>query len=205
MPSFIVIGHKVRTNSDFTLNDLAGSTGRLDVLLRCINSAFMLSNDIRRDVDVYLILLGEPDPPKTLRFDGGILQHLNPDERSTGALVKSALDRDIVSGEVQTSPGVFISKDGLAQVLEKFKNSRLIYLKEEGEPLRGRDIEDDDVFILGGQTDLTAEEEELVRESGDVMTVSLGSKSLHADHCITVVLNELDPIFDTQFTGHSQK
>ncbi|MCK4613579.1 MAG: tRNA (pseudouridine(54)-N(1))-methyltransferase TrmY, partial [Thermoplasmata archaeon] len=53
---FVVVGHRVRTDAKFNLNDLCGSTGRLDILLRAINSAFLLSNGLRRDVELYLVL-----------------------------------------------------------------------------------------------------------------------------------------------------
>jgi tRNA (pseudouridine54-N1)-methyltransferase len=191
MPGFIVLGHRVRTDGDFTLNDLAGSTGRLDVLLRCINSAFMLSNDIRRDVEINLVLLGEPTPPKTVRLNGNELKYLNPDERSTGALIKNALNAEVGPVEEISSPGIRVSRHGLPEVLQRLTGKRIINLREDGEDIRKVELSNDDVFILGGQEDLTPDEEGLLAESDDTVSVSLGAKSLHADHCITIVLNEL--------------
>ncbi|KYK25687.1 MAG: hypothetical protein AYK23_03840 [Candidatus Proteinoplasmatales archaeon SG8-5] len=191
MPTFVIVGHRVRTDDDFSLNDLPGSTGRLDVLLRCVNSAFMLSNDIRKDVDVYLVLLGEPDPPRTVHFKGGGLKYLNPDERSTGALVKKALAEKVWSEETGVAPGVFVSKRGLAEVLGD-NPGRLVYLREGGNDVREVALSNDDVFVLGGHEDLTSEEEAIIQDGRETLRVSLGLKSLHADHCITLVLNELD-------------
>ena len=74
MRRFVVVGHRAITSGDFKLNDLCGSTGRLDVLLRCVNSAFFLSHDLRRDVELFLILQGEPDAPKTIRLVGSELK-----------------------------------------------------------------------------------------------------------------------------------
>ncbi|MFQ5987072.1 MAG: hypothetical protein ACE5KQ_06915, partial [Thermoplasmata archaeon] len=96
---FIVVGHDANTAGDFALNDLAGATGRLDILLRCVNSAFMLSHDLRRDTEVYLVLLGPPRPPRTLHLRGDQLRHLNPDERSTAALLRQAL-RSASDGQI---------------------------------------------------------------------------------------------------------
>jgi tRNA (pseudouridine54-N1)-methyltransferase len=191
MPTFIIVGHNVRTDDAFTLNDLAGSTGRLDVLLRCVNSAFMLSNDIRRDVDVYLVLLGEPNPPKSVHFKGCELKYLNPDERSTGALVQKALAEEVWSEEVEVAPGVHVSKSGLAEVLGSLEGPR-VQLREEGCDIRTSSVSNDDVFVLGGHEDLTSGEEAIIQNGGETLCVSLGPKSLHADHCITIVLNELD-------------
>ena len=197
MPVFIVIGHRVCTDGKFTLNDLAGSTGRLDVLLRCVNSAFMLSNDIRRDVELYLVLLGEPAPPRTLRFVGSELKYLNPDERSTGALVKNALMKNVGVEEVGSTPGIYVSRGGLVGVLERQAGRRMFYLKEDGENIRNVKLDSDGVFILGGQDDLTSDEENTVKAGGEAVKVSLGPRSLHADHCMTIVLNELDRKFDS--------
>lgn len=82
MRYFIVIGKNTITNADFNLNDLCGATGRLDILLRCVNSAFFLSNNIRKDVELFLILQNK----RTIRLVGKELKYLNPDERSSASL-----------------------------------------------------------------------------------------------------------------------
>nr|AAB88387.1 hypothetical protein [Methanococcus maripaludis] len=38
--------------------DLPGSSGRLDLLCRCVNSAFFLSHDMRRDTIFYSVNYG---------------------------------------------------------------------------------------------------------------------------------------------------
>lgn len=194
MPAFVVVGRKVCTDGNFSLNDLTGSTGRLDVLLRCVNSAFMLSNDIRRDVDLYLVLMGEPDPPRTLRLCGSELKYLNPDERSTGALVKNALMKKPDECWTMSTPGIYVAKRGLSGVLAEMRGRRLVYLKEEGAPISDVILNQNDVFVLGGKEDLSPEEEETVSAWPDKLKISLGPKSLHADHCITVALNALDSL-----------
>ncbi|HMB51655.1 MAG TPA: tRNA (pseudouridine(54)-N(1))-methyltransferase TrmY, partial [Natronoarchaeum rubrum] len=88
MRQFIVLGHDVPTEPDFSLDDIAGGAGRLDVLCRCVNSAFFLSHAIREDVRAHLVLGDE----FTVTFEGSDLRRLNPDERSTAALVRNALD-----------------------------------------------------------------------------------------------------------------
>lgn len=192
MTSFIVIGQKVGTDGKFSLNDLTGSTGRLDVLLRCVNSAFMLSNDIRRNVDLYLILMGEPDPPKALHFSGNELKYLNPDERSTAALVKNALMKKAGPEWTKSTPGISVARKDLSDILEELEGRRLIYLKEEGASISKTSLKEDDVFVLGGKEDLSPEEEALIRTWPEIQKISLGPRSLHADHCITAVLNRLD-------------
>ncbi|MCK5037618.1 MAG: tRNA (pseudouridine(54)-N(1))-methyltransferase TrmY [Thermoplasmata archaeon] len=202
MPTFVIVGHKCNTDGLFTLNDLPGSTGRLDILLRCVNASFFLSNGLRKDVETYLVLLGGEDAPKTVRFCGSELKYLNPDERSTAALVKNALMQKIgVGGEVRSSPGIYVSRRGLKDVLGQLgsrDNTRFIHLKENGKPIRDAELDPDIdvIFVMGGQFDLTEDEEEMVM-GYEPMMISLGPLKLHASHCIALVLNELDIRKDT--------
>ena len=195
MPTFVVVGQNVCTDGKFSLNDLTGSTGRLDVLLRCVNSAFMLSNDIRRDVDLYLVLLGEPEPPRALLFRGSELKFLNPDERSTAALVKNALMKKADSEWGKSTPGIYVTKRNFSGVMDDLKGKRLVYLKEEGSGISDIRLDSDDVFILGGKEDLTSEEEKIVEAWPEKIKICLGPRNMHADHCITVTLNILDNSF----------
>lgn len=191
MRRFVVIGHRAITSGDFKLDDLAGGTGRLDVLLRCINSTFFLSHDIRRDAEITLILQGAPNPPKSIRMVGTELKYLNPDERSTAALVRNALIQK-VAAEERSSPGIYISNRKYADVLTNIpKGSQIVYLKEDGQDVREFDFADDVTFVLGDDQDLTREEEEALL-AYDPKVISLGPRSYHADHCISIVNNELD-------------
>jgi tRNA (pseudouridine54-N1)-methyltransferase len=190
MRRFIIIGHRVKTSGDFNLNDLCGSAGRLDVLLRCINAAFFVSNNIRRDVEVYLVLLGEPEPPKTVHLIGSELKYLNPDERSTGALIRNALMKEIKNEEIRSTPGIYVSRKNFEELLKGLK-AQIIYLKEDGNDIRQTELPDDAVFVLGDEKDLTEDEEKILKKYS-AKTISLGPVKLHASHCITLVHNEVD-------------
>ena len=192
MRRYVVIGHRATTSPEFSLDDLSSSTGRLDILLRCINSSFHLSYGIREDVETHLILQGPPNPPRTIRFEGSELKYLNPDERSTAALVRNALSARN-EGESKASPGIYISSRSYPDVISLLaKSSHIYYLKEDGHDIRKMpSFEQDITFVLGDDRDLTAEEEEILAHYNP-LKVSLGKKSLHADHCIVIVNNELD-------------
>jgi len=179
------------TSGDFKLDDLAGGTGRLDVLLRCINSAFFLSHNIRRDTEIHLILQGPPHPPKTVRLVGSELKYLNPDERSTAALVRNALLQK-VAGEERSSPGIYVSNRSYRDVLSLVpKGEQIVYLREDGTDVREFQFEQDVTFVLGDDQDLTLEEEGLLLKY-EPKIISLGPASYHADHCISIVNNDLD-------------
>ncbi len=188
---YVVLGHRAITSADFKLDDLCGSTGRLDILLRCVNSSFFLSHGIRKDVEISLLLLGEPNPPKTVRIDGSEVKYLNPDERSTAALIRNALLQK-GEGERKCSPGIYVSERSYSEVLSNVsKESKMFYLREDGEDIRTSTIPADATFVLGDDRDLTKEEEDVLM-TYEPKRVSLGPMSYHADHCITLVNNELD-------------
>jgi len=157
----------------------------MDVLCRCVNASFFLSHEFRRDVECYLVLLGEPDSPKTIRFSGEHLRYLSPDERSAGSLIKKALA--IPTGEEfrDTTPGVQVRRGGLADLVEEYP---FAVLDERGTDIR-KITDIPDAYILSDHLDFTPEEMELL--SGRER-ISVGPLPLHADHAITVLHNEID-------------
>ena len=148
----------------------------MDVLCRCINSSFFLSHDLRRNTECYLILEGG-EPHKTLRFSGETIRSLNPDERSAGALAEPEFKK--------AADGIAIRSAGLAELLQEFS---FAVLDENGEDIREVETLPEN-FILSDHMNFTEEEEELLK---DLPRYSVGPRVLHADHTITVILNEFD-------------
>ena len=91
MRRFVLIGQTAAASADFSVEDLPGSSGRLDVLLRCVRAALLVSHGLRRDVQVYLVLRGGVSSPVVLRIDGRTAKFLRPDERSLATLVRKTL------------------------------------------------------------------------------------------------------------------
>ncbi len=165
----------------------------MDVLVRCVTSAFFLSHEIRKDTEVFIVLQGGDDAPKTVRFSGETIRYLNPDERSTASLIRNALLKDIPEGEeIRSSPGVYISRMSFADVLNHLNGKgEFVYLKEDGTDVRDFDFPENPVFVLGDDRDLT-EEEEGIMLSYSPSKICLGPRSMHANQCIVVVQNEMD-------------
>lgn len=196
MRQFIVLGHDAPLSPDFSLSDLAGGAGRLDVLCRCVNSSLCLSHAIREDVRVWLVLQDE----FTVRFEGSALRNLHPDERSTAALIEKALDAtDGAIGHMaaESSPGVFISRYGFEDVLDETEGT-VVALHEGGEPVAGVDPPTDPVFVLSDHRNFTDREMKLLAERADAR-IRIGPKRLHADHTITVAHNWLDTDGHTRY------
>jgi len=195
MRNFIVVGHKATTSPNFSLEDIPGTSGRLDILCRAVTAAFVLSHGIRKDVCVYLILLGG-EIPKTIQLRGETLRHLNPDERTTAALLKKALALPATAEWAMSTSGIFVRIGGLTELLASLKDTKLIYLREDGADIRELDassLSGETAYILGDHTGMTPEEEAMIEQAG-AKVVSLGQTSLHADHCIVLLNWLLDTI-----------
>lgn len=191
MRRFIVLGHTAPTDPDFSLDDLAGGAGRLDVLTRCVNSAFFLSHSLREGVRVYLVL----SDTVTIRLEGVELRYMNPDERNIAGLLKQALEsrsEAIGHSEVESTPGIYVSNRGFEDVLTKTaREGTVIQLHEDGEPLAAVDPPENPAFVLSDHLDFTDEEQALLDEYASER-LRVGPKALHADHTISVVHNYLD-------------
>jgi tRNA (pseudouridine54-N1)-methyltransferase len=87
MRRFLILGHSAPIEPDFHLNDLPGGAGRLDVLCRAVGASLLVSHGIRQDVETILLLRDTV----RIRIDGHRVKRLNPDERSTAALIRKAL------------------------------------------------------------------------------------------------------------------
>lgn len=195
MRRFVIVGHNVDPEGDFTLNDLCGGAGRLDVLLRCVSSAFFLSHGLRKEVEVFLVLpgqrpqssTGQPErgDHKTIRFCGRELRYLNPDERSTGALVRTALLKNLEgNAEKPSTPGIYVSRTEFDALASTLPNP--VWLTEIGEPWPAEGLPPDSTFYLSDHHDFSPREEETLNLIG-ARKISLGTSSLHSHHCITVV------------------
>jgi tRNA (pseudouridine54-N1)-methyltransferase len=197
MRRFIVVGQKARTARDFPLDDICGAAGRWDLMARCVQGALFIAHELRRDTELVLVLLGGPDPPKAIRVSGTKARGLNPDERSTVALLSRALDQGLPRDGrwVNAGPGIDVARRDLPEVLADCDDGPLVLLDEDGN-VDGRDLPghmegDGLTFVVGDNNGLTEEQFEVVR-SRDAVAVRLGPVSLHADHCIAIVHNILD-------------
>ncbi len=193
MRGFLVVGNKAVTKP-FSLKDLAGSAGRMDILCRCVAQALFISHGIRRDSEIYLLLLGKPDPPKALKILGSEVRYMAPDERNIGGLIRKALKVKVDKDWRLSTPGIYIARKGLRDLLEElsFRFDRIVYLREDGVDIReiACDLRDP-LFILGDHIGIKEEEEKIVLEYADTI-VSLSPLSLQADQCIVITHYELD-------------
>lgn len=189
MREFVLLGHEAPTTPEFPLDALPSEAGRLDVLCRAVTAAFLLSHGIRDAVRVHLVLRDE----LTVRFEGPELRRLNPDERSTAALVRTALEaRNEAVGhqEAEPAPGVYLGRFGSGTVLDRVDGA-VVQLHEDGDPLVDHEPVADPVFVLSDHRDVTDAEADRLADAASAR-LRVGPERLHADHAVTVVHNWLD-------------
>jgi tRNA (pseudouridine54-N1)-methyltransferase len=186
---FLVVGHRASTDPRFSLDDLAGGAGRMDILLNAANAALLLAHDLRRDTEVGLLLLGPPTPPRFVRLVGFRLKSYQPDIRSNAALIRRALV-DVSRVEGESSPGVYGSIATFAEALDRL-GPTFVLLTEGGKDIRLASLPADATFVLSDNQELLAEEDRLLTDRG-ALVVGLGPVALHTDHAIVLVQNELD-------------
>jgi tRNA (pseudouridine54-N1)-methyltransferase len=188
MRQFVVVGHGQPTDPDFSLDDLPGA-GRLDVLCRCVSAAFVLSHDLREDVECHL-LLGDG---LRIRLVGSELRYLSPDERNVASLLRSALeakDEAVGAMEAESTPGIYVGKRSFEDALAEIEGT-LIHLHGDGDPVTEMDPPADPAFVLSDHEPFTAEESEYLDANADAR-ISLGPRRLHANHAIAIAHNYLD-------------
>ena len=182
---FVFVAHEAPTDAGFSLDDLPGA-GRLDLLCRCVNAALLTSHGVRENTNAHLVLRDGDGEDVTVRFEGGRVQGLNPDERSIAGVVRAALDKRTYY-ETETSPGVYVAERSVAEVLED-TDGETVVLHEDGE--EGRDpVPDSPTFVLSDHREFTDED---LSEVGDSRRLSIGPVALHADHATAVAHNLLD-------------
>ncbi|ASJ16970.1 tRNA (pseudouridine(54)-N(1))-methyltransferase TrmY [Thermococcus chitonophagus] len=197
MRVFIIKANEAHTDFDFSLKDLPGTSGRIDLICRSLNAAFHLSHSFRKNVRVYVTFLGPPDPPKTIRFEGSRIKPkiLNPDELSTAKLIGKALKASGgirgPSQEVEVFPGVFVSRMTFEDVIRKNTRFNLYVLEEGGEDLFSTKFPRDNVaFVLGDHIGLSREDLSFLE--GFAQRISIGPKAYLTSHVISFVNIYLD-------------
>jgi len=173
----------------FPLDDLAGGAGRMDLLLSAANASLLLAHDLRRDVEVGLLLLGPPSPPRFVRLVGFRLRSFQPDIRANAALVRRTLT-DVSRVEHEFLPGVYASIASFGEALDRL-GPTYVELKEGGRDIRLAALPADATFVLSDNQEFLSEEERVLSDRG-ALVVGLGPLPLHTDHAIAIVHNELD-------------
>ncbi|HLC45551.1 MAG TPA: tRNA (pseudouridine(54)-N(1))-methyltransferase TrmY [archaeon] len=189
MRTFVLLSNNARTDGNWSLNDLPGA-GRMDLIARCINSAFWLSDTLRKDVELYVVLGGPPRPPVCVKFKSSELRQMSPDERNIASSVKELLGKQLSSDWASNGRGGYACLKGFEELLsgiETEKGTENIYWLTAG----GAHFKEYDgkgfanaAFVLGDAVGPSKEQKKLLRKYNKL---SLGATEYLASHCIAVI------------------
>ena len=191
---FAVIGHRAQSTGKINLNDLAGSSGRIDVLARAVNTGLFLSHGIRNDTHVTLHLLGGPGPCRRIWFEGPKLRGVHPDERAIAGQIGKALKEPVPAmGQfIQLHSGFWHSGGGLEQTISEWKreNVRIFVLDAGGIPFDSEKHTSDSIgFILSDDQPFDNSDLQLME---GLERISLGEMWLQGHACISILHHHLD-------------
>ena len=188
---FVVVGTRTKATSKFHLHALGDSGGRMDIFVRCMRAALLVSDGVRRDTLLDLLLLAGEDAPLALRLNGSTIRFLRPDERRNAILLQGALAaRHPGTGPEHLAPGFEALPIDLEALLSR--EADLFFLDREGEDLRSATFGPAGAtFIIGDDRGFTPEQREtLCRLHANPLR--LGPTDVHTEDAITLVHNELD-------------
>jgi len=198
MRAFVLFARKARTAPDFSLNDLPGSGGRLDLVARCITQALWLSHKLRDDASFFAVLNGPPSPPITIAFYASLLQHVSPDERNLASWIKIALEKleqnPKVKEWIKVQRGIAVMRCGIEELVSDLHSSgfSIYILHERGKDITELEFDFNSCFVLGDHLGLPKKIENFIARKCGAIKVSLGPTSYLASSCIAVVNYLLD-------------
>ena len=190
---FAIIGHRAPSSGVLNLNDLAGSGGRMDVLVRAVNSALFVSHGIRQDSHVLLHLMGGAGPNRRIWFDGSSIGGVRPDERSIAGQIKGVLKEEVPPrGHFREfSSGILHSGGGVEQTVEEWESRGVcpVVLDAGGGDFSEVPTTMDLGFIISDDKPLDQEDTRSLQGS---VSLSLGDRWLQGHSCIAILHYLLD-------------
>lgn len=180
-------------STEFNVNSLKVA-GRMDLVAQVVSSSLWISNAVRQDSVIHIVLEGPKNPPKIITFEGSTIQNLDFDEKSIAELVNFALKKSgsLKFGETKfVSAGLSVEKNSFEYLIKKYSDFQLFYLHPKGEDLRKINFRKNVCFVFGDYIGIPRKNE-LLLESLNAQKLSLGPAVVFASHCPILVHNELD-------------
>ena len=193
---FAIIGHRAQSSGKINLNDLAGSSGRIDVLARAINTGLFLSHGIRLDSEVILHLEGGPGPVRRIGFVGETIRGVHPDERAICGHINKALKKPVtpIGLRQKIHSGLWHSGGSIQDTISEWERSGtdIYVLDADGidfDPMlhNSQSIG----FILSDDQPFSDEENKKLKK---FERISLGKQWLQGHSCIAIIHHQLDSI-----------
>ncbi len=191
---FAIIGHRAPSKGKLNLNDLAGSCGRMDVLVRAVNTALFISHGMREDTHITLHLKGKDGPARRVWFDSENLRGLHVDERAIAGRISKILQEPIppIGHWIEAEGGIRHSGGDIGDTLAEWiqEGVSIHCLDAEGEPIDEVDLSANSIgFFLSDDLPFDIQEEGILDAT---KKVSLGQNWLQGHACIAICHHVLD-------------
>lgn len=186
---FLIKASKTVTAPIFNLRCIAGTSGRLDVILRSFISALICDDEIRKDTEIYAVLEGPPNPPLIIAAFGSGLNNLPQSEVGLAIIFQKLMQGERIKG-------FRVLRKSFSEILkELIKDYTPLYLHEKGKDIRELSFTKNSkyLFILGDHIGLDRKSEELISKLG-IPWVSLGPIPYLTSQCITLIHEEIDRV-----------
>ncbi|MHA1232647.1 MAG: hypothetical protein ACTSRP_08815 [Candidatus Helarchaeota archaeon] len=209
MIEIIIEATKTKTSPNFLIQDIPGTSGRLDVIIRCILAINSLPTFIKNNIIFTTILNGAPDPPKLFKF---YFSKLNfPDDEINAALffkklIEKTMKIDITDAEnvhnsnkIEINPGIIYIRSDIINYLKKImiKEFPIIFLHESGNSFRKNIIPylklndySNLYVIIGDQSGYNSQTYKFLEDNFRKFKLK-GNKSYLSSQCIVYLLYEL--------------
>jgi len=193
---------RARTYPNIDLEHLS-KEGKIDTICASVANALWISEDMRKDTNIHVVLEGPDKGPKTISFFGSDLRGVHYEERSLALIIKEALRRGEhlnLNEEAHVRSGVKIAKKSFERLVwEKTLQQaelgkpcpQLVVLDKDGEDIRKAQLSRNILSIFGSAEGLPPKVGKFMKDMG-AKKVSLGPVVLFAAHCPIIVHNELD-------------
>jgi len=174
----------------FSLNSLPNA-GRMDLIARCVINAIFVSEAVRPDVKIHIVLNGPPRPPLLITFNSVKLKRVYPDERNIASHINIALKKFRFKG-IESEPGIFITKKSFEELVkEKLKEKKVFFMHRNGVPIEQIDIGKDFAVIIGDNKGIPKTQEKFL-DRLNVKKVSVGRVEYLDSQIITIVHHTVD-------------
>jgi len=199
MREFIYYSNKGRTSGNF--KDLM-EAGRMDIVCHIVINSFFLSQKMRDDVKLHLILNGPPDPPKHIEITANTQEGMPETGKEVGSvdiskkdiagLIKIILYKYKKDKKTEVYKGIFVEKKSFMRLLDELKDRNVYLLDKKGEDISKVEIKSNPIFIIGDHEGIPRKEKKYILKNKNVTPVSIGPKVYFASHVVVILNNILD-------------
>jgi tRNA (pseudouridine54-N1)-methyltransferase len=189
MREFIYYSKNAVTAGNYIKDNLM-KAGRMDIVCNVIIAIFFISNEMRDDVKLHLILDGPPNAPRHLVLESN--QEMPISKKNVAGLIKKLLYKSPnKEGLKEIMPGCSAEKKSFEHLVKELdKEGKNVFLLDgKGEDIRNLQLKKNEVFIIGDHEGFPKDKKKFLKR---IDKISVSPRTLFASQVITIINNEID-------------